>query len=400
MRPLARALGNVVSVLVFGVAPVALVSAFLAVTFGSSTFAYDFHGGLYNAAVAILHGRDPYDAALLSHLAALPAAGTGRTPLFSVPVYPAPTLLAVVPFGLLPFKAAGLAFAGLSLIAFGCALRLFGVRDWRCFGAALLSWPLVYSLRLGQVNELLLLAVALAWRFRRRTVPAALATAAAVTAKLFLWPFGVYLLLARRVKAAAIAGAAAVLACGVGWAVVGFGTLGSYPHILGDESTINGPAGVSILSLGAALGIGRTVATAAGLALAGTLLIGAERLARDPDTDRHAFALAAVAALAASPVAWPHYLVLLYAPIALLSPRLGPLWAVPLLAWAAPVGMTDRSVTEILPYIAIELVVAAAAARPLLAASRPRAALSRCVPAPGRRLLDWVAASKSTSSRS
>lgn len=400
MRPLARALANVVNVLVFGVAPAVLVSAFLAVTFGSSTFAYDFHGGLYNAAVAILHGRDPYDTALLSHLAALPAAGTGGTPLFSVPVYPAPTLLAVVPFGLLPFKAAGLAFAVLSLIAFGCALRLLGVRDWRCFGAALLSWPLVYSLRLGQVNELLLLAVALAWRWRRRMLAAGLATAAAVTAKLFLWPFGVYLLLARRVKTAALTATVALLACGIGWAVIGFGTLGSYPSVLRDESTINGPAGVSILSLGAALGLGRTVATAAGLALAGLLLIGAERLAREQDTERNAFALVSVAALAASPVVWPHYLVLLYAPIALLSPRLGPLWAVPLLAWLAPVGMADRSITEILPYVVIELVIAWAAARPLLAASRPRAAHSRSASAPGRRLLDWVVASKSTSSRS
>src|SRR6202034_3510813 len=76
-------------------------------TQGSLVF-FDFKGGLYNAGVDILHGRDPYRAAFLAHQAAIIRAGgvaLGETAknAFSVPVYPAPANLAVVPLSLLPF---------------------------------------------------------------------------------------------------------------------------------------------------------------------------------------------------------------------------------------------------------------------------------------------------------
>jgi hypothetical protein len=49
--------------------------------------------------------------------------------------------------------------------------------------------------------------------------------------------------------------------------------------------------------------------------------------------DRWTFTLAVGAALALSPIVWLHYLMLLLVPIAVASPRLGPLWLLPLAFW-------------------------------------------------------------------
>lgn len=110
----ARHLGEVVC---FGVLPAALIIAVLASTFGRTTFAYDFHGGLYNAARDILHDHDPYRPGYLAFEAGRHLGGA--QPAIDVPVYPPPVLLAAVPFALLPFKLAALLFAGISIAAPG-----------------------------------------------------------------------------------------------------------------------------------------------------------------------------------------------------------------------------------------------------------------------------------------
>jgi hypothetical protein len=93
------------------------------------------------------------------------------------------------------------------------------------------------------------------------------------------------------------------------------------------------------------------------LGLAAVLLGVAWRVAPEPDGDRRAFGLAVVAALAASPIVWPHYLVLMFVPIALTSSRLSAVWFVPLLAWLAPTEETHGHLWEILPYWSIEAAV-------------------------------------------
>ena len=44
-----------------------------------------------------------------------------------------------------------------------------------------------------------------------------------------------------------------------------------------------------------------------------------------------------------SPIVWLHYFTFLLVPLALLRPRFGPLWVVPLLAWPLPVGPAGPS---------------------------------------------------------
>ena len=61
----------------------------------------------------------------------------------------------------------------------------------------------VHGLFYGNITILLVLLVALAWRYRDRARIAGLALGAAIAAKLFVWPLVVWLLLTRRYRAAA-----------------------------------------------------------------------------------------------------------------------------------------------------------------------------------------------------
>ncbi len=368
---LRAALVRVGSILLFAVAPVVVVFAVLAWTYGTPTFLSDFHGDLYQAGKAILGGHDPYRVAFLTHLAAIARAGGQANTSFAVPVYPAPDLLAAVPLALLPYSVAGIAFTALGIVALCLGLRLLGVRDWRCYGAAFLSWPVVHTLRLGQVNELLVLAAAVAWRWRPRAVVSGCAVAAAVVAKVFLWPLGLFLLLTRRWRAAGIAVLVGVVSLLGAWAVLGFAGLGSYPRMLSDLSAVEGTAGISLLSFGAASGIAHSVATAFSAVVSLALIALAWLSLRlDQDGERSAFGLLVMAGLTSSSLVWPHYLTLLFVPIALLSPRLGPLWLVPCLAYLAPVELTHGNGWQIALYLIMELVVIVSLCRPLIARVR------------------------------
>lgn len=357
---LAVALRRVSSIIAFGVLPAVVVVATVAATVGHGTFLYDFRGDLYDAGRAIIHGRDPYQVAFLDHQAAIARAGGSPSRTFAVPVYPAPALLASVPLALLPFRLAGILFTVLALAALIGGLRLLGVRDWRCYGAALLSWPVLHSLRLGQVNELLVLGAGIAWRRRDRLYPPAAAVAAVVAMKLFLWPLGAFLLLTRRWKVAVLAVLTAALAGLAAWAVIGFAGLSAYPRMLGDLSSVEGSAGISLASVGRALGVSRTLADLVGLGACAGLLAVAWWSLRRPDGEARAFGLAVMAGLVASPLVWPHYLALVFVPIALLSPTLSPLWLVPLIAYLAPTELTHGDLWRMLPYLAIELIVVCA----------------------------------------
>jgi hypothetical protein len=298
---------------------------------------YDFQGGLYNAGQAILHGHTPYQPGFLAHQAAIMRAGgiaRGETSdtAFSIPVYPAMANLLVVPFSLLPFWLAGLLFTLLSGAAMLGGLWLLGVRDWRCMALVLISWPLLYSLFLGAVGPFLVLGAGVAWRWRDRIWPPALAIASIVAAKIFPWPLGVWLLITRRYKALAVTVAAGLVLTFGAWAVIGFDGLAQYPGMLSNMSFLQEGRAVSIVAVLLVGGVSPTVANVIAFALAGALLVVAWRYAQRPGGDRKAFGLAIIAALSATPIVWEHYMVLLFVIIALASPRLSPAWLIPLTA--------------------------------------------------------------------
>src|SRR6185436_4915141 len=96
---------------------------------------------------------------------------------------------------------------------------------------------------------------------------------------------------------------------------------------------IEAPVSYSVVAL---VGVGGTAETVVTAVLAVGLALAVVLAARAPDGDRRAFAVAAVAALVATPLLWLHYLLLLYVPIALYRPRLTPLWFLPLVLWVTP----------------------------------------------------------------
>jgi hypothetical protein len=298
---------------------------------------YDFKGGLWNAGVAILHGHSPYQPAFLAHQAAIMRAGgiaIGETAAhpFSIPVYPAIANLLVVPLSLLPFGAAGALYTLASIAAMLGGIWLLGVRDWRCFGLVLISWPFLFGLFLGAIGPFLVLGAGAAWRWRDRVWPPAVAIASVVAVKVFPWTLGVWLLITRRYKALALAVALGIVITFTAWAVIGFAGLARYPQMLSNLSYIQDGRAVSLVTVLLVAGVPPSAASVIAYAAAGLCLLLAWRLRGGLDGDRRVFGLMVIAALTASPIVWEHYLVLLFIPIALASPGLSAAWLIPVSA--------------------------------------------------------------------
>jgi hypothetical protein len=296
---------------------------------------YDFRGGLFNAGLAILHGRSPYQPGFLAHQAAIMRAGgiaRGETAAnaFSIPVYPAFANLIVVPLSLLPYAVAGALYTVASVAAMIAGIRLLGVRDWRCFALVLISWPFLKGVYLGAVGPFLVLGTGVAWRYRERLWPPALAIAATVATKVFPWPLGVWLLITRRFQTFALAVGLGLLLTFGAWAVIGFDGLAQYPKMLSEISFLQEGRAVSVVSVLLVAGLSPGAAGAAALALTAAILAGAWRIGSRPDGQAKAFGLVIIAGLTSTPIVWEHYMVLLFVPIALASPRLSRAWLLPL----------------------------------------------------------------------
>jgi hypothetical protein len=318
--------------LAFACLPAALLALF---TLGApaATAAWDFHA-FWGAAANVDHGRSPY--------AGLGANAAG-TPY---PRYLYPPLLAeaLAPLGLLGFATAAALFVAGSALALVAALRLLGVRDWRCYGVAFTWVPVLHGLRLGTLTPLLVLLVALGWR--GRTI--------ATTLKLFLWP--VLALDAAR-RPVRVLGAAALVTL-ASWAAVGFAGLAAYPSLLRQTQAEWERDGYGLPAVALHAGVPPAAATAVLLALGCVALRGLLRL-----DDRAAVAGAVVLACLVSPVSWLHYATLLLVPVALYRPRLGWAWALPLLLWLTPFEEAGGAAWRTALWLAVLVATPLAAAR-------------------------------------
>lgn len=301
----------------FGFLPFAL-PAFLAVyvlhnaSWGNDGSFYDLHT-TWVAGRNIAHGHSPYPF-----------------------IYPAPAAVVMVPFGILPWRLAVVAFFLMSTAAVFVTLRILGVRDWRCYGACLVALPTASAIWIGTPTPLLALATACVWRWRDRRFVLAIALVAAVATKIFLWPLFVWLLAMRRFRAAVIGSASIAIAVVGAWALIGFVGVTTYPKQLADAASMYEDKGYSVISFVHALGM-HGVASNVAAGIVALFAIGAVvLLARGPNGDVASFTVAIAAALLTSPIVWVHYLLLLYVPIAIVRPRLSGLWLLPLLLW--PLG--------------------------------------------------------------
>jgi hypothetical protein len=252
--------------------------------------------------------------------------------------YAYPPLLAflVSPFHPLSAAAATVLWTIVSLGAIAAALWLLGVRDWRCYALAAVFKFTRSAVDLGTVGPLLLLAAAAAWRWRERLVEPAAAVGAAIAVKLFLWPLVVWLALMRRVRGAVASVGLALAFVLVPWAAIGFDGLGAFPGLLHHLANDEASSSYSVTALAVRAHLSRSVGFGLSIVIALALLGVATWIARDPrrtvrDRDVAVLTLAIAAALAASPIVWVHYFLLLLVPLALTWPRLSPFWFVPLL---------------------------------------------------------------------
>jgi alpha-1,2-mannosyltransferase len=284
---------------------------------GKSDFWTFWHAGR-----VVLHGGDPYPAiATLPHVA---------DKWFAPFVYPPVAAFLFAPLAALPFTVAKFLYFALNLVAVAAALRMLRVRDWRCYSIAFASAPIMEATGIGTISIPLLVVVAAAWRYRDRARAVGPLVAAAVTAKLFLWPLWFWLVRTRRWRAAAIAAGAGFAATVAAWAAIGFAGLRDYPTLLGRMTGLEGPHGYSVYALQRVVGVGDASAARVVSVLGIVALVLVLWWVRDDQ--RLILALLGVAFLA-TPILWPHYLVLLFVPIGLTSPQLSRLWFAPLLLW-------------------------------------------------------------------
>lgn len=308
----------------------ATLAAALVVFQGSRGAAYDFTA-YFDAARRLAAGQPLYQPVTQ---AGPFAPGPGGLYLYPPPL--AVALLALVP---LAPSAAALAWQVLHVLALVAACALVPVRHTvrlAAFGVTALSLPTLLDLNLGNVSLFVLLAGAAVWRWRTHLRGGALAGVAATLAIAVRPPVGILLAWwAGQRRRAPLAGAVlAGVALIVGSAVLaGPAAWPAYARLLLNLRGA-GPTSsdVGLAAVAARAGVPEplpTVLFAVGVLLALVAVVVASR--RDEEAGL-------VAALAATPLVvpllWPHYLVLLVLPGALLAER-GRRWGLllPLLGW-------------------------------------------------------------------
>ena len=315
---------RVLTVGVFAEAPVIFLAFYVWLIGIKDGWKMQDFAAVRSAGVAVLHGHSPYppaDPQVLSRAHEL--------------VYPPLVAYLFAPFAAMPNGIAAPLYFFLMLGALAATLRVAGVRDWRCYGVVMLWYPTIGCLGTGALGPILALLLASAWRFRDRPAIGAPVLAAAIVAKLFLWPLVLWLVATRRWRAAAASAIWAAALFLVPFAPLGTHALDRYPHLLRTLDGVFGDVSFSASAFFHAAGLSHHRADAAVIVL-GALLALAVLVLGARKEDHAAFAVAVAAALLLSPIVWMHYYVLLVVPIAISAPMLSAVWFAPLACWGSP----------------------------------------------------------------
>lgn len=325
-------------------------------------FALDFHLAFLPAAHAVVHGASPYSA--------IGSQALGEGTAF---LYPPLGAYLLAPFTLLPPLAAEVVAVAIVAAAVPATLLLLDVRDWRCHAIAFLWWPTIIGIQTANLTLPMLLGLAVAWRYRNRTLVVAFALGLVVALKLFFWPLLLWPLVTRRYRAGILA---VVISAGLvvlPWAGIGFAGLRGYPHLLAGVSRGEGPRSYSLAALFHAVLPSWTAATAVETVVGASVLLLAFEAGRR-GRDRHAFGLVIVAALVLTPLLEMHYLAALLVVVALFQPRFSVAWFLPLLIFGAPatVAGSTMQVVHVLVIAGATVVLAINDWHPRLPALRTR----------------------------
>ncbi|HEX4521811.1 MAG TPA: glycosyltransferase family 87 protein [Gaiellaceae bacterium] len=305
---MARRLCDAALIAGLGAAMVWLADVEITAIVGEHGIGSDFAGTIYYPAVAVVHGLSPY--------------GYPGTPThLAGSVYPPSAFVSFAWLGLMGHSAAVAVWITLMVAAAVATLYLLGVRDPRCYALWLLNPMALSTIAIGNATILVILLVAVAWRWRDSPWVTGLALAAAVAVKFFVAPLVIWMLATKRYKAAAVTTLTVPVAVLTAWATVGFSGITRYPSILSMNDSIfssNGPflQGFVLQEHGSS-----HEALAAGIVAAFVLLIGAWFVG-----DLGGFTLAICASIILAPVAWIGYAGLLVIPLAVASRRFSLLW--------------------------------------------------------------------------
>jgi hypothetical protein len=286
------------------VVAVAWTLAFVGLSLAEGLLAWDVRFAYLPAAEAVLAGENPY-----------PALDDPILDEQKGYVYPPQLLFALMPLTPLPVPvAAALVAAGMIALLLA-TLRVLGVRDIRCYAAALLWVPAISGVLLSNISIPLAFALAVLWRYRDAVWPPAIALGLSVSAKLLLWPMLVWTLATRRVRAtlaAALIGVSVTLAA---WAAIGFDGLRMYPDLLERLSELQSERSYSFVGMAKTLGLAPSVGSAVCLLVGACLLVLCVAFARRDD-DVRSFTCAV--------------------PLAIARPRFSAVWLLPVILWVSP----------------------------------------------------------------
>jgi hypothetical protein len=311
------------------VGSVALLVAMLGLVMGTAgnTLGYDYtcYAG---AAQHLLDGQPIYDNAFSIAVGTCPGTYT----------YPPTFAAALIPWLLFGAAAAGLwCVAMAACFVAGVALLPVG-RDvrWIVVIVAALDWPLLYAVKLGQVEPLLFLGFASAWRAMDRPDVVGLVTALGALVKVQPGLLGIWALATRRYRAAVGAAIVTLALAGAATIVTGFGAWATYADLVrglgGTFSTTHNFAPGAVAHLAGASDAVANAVQFGSSALALAALLAAFRWA-SPVASLQVTIV--VSQLLSAPLR-DHYAVLLLLPVAWLVAR-GWTWAalIPLLGWIA-----------------------------------------------------------------
>ncbi len=326
---LARAALPILAVLLFGAMTLAILST------AGSTWGYDYQAYV-RAAQRLLDGLPLYDSSV-------DLAGG-----FAIYLYPPPFALAFIPFALVGEPTGLLAWTSLLIGCTVTAIALMPVSAtlrWVLLLLAAIDWPVLYSLKLGQVGPILLLLFVLGWRWLDR--PAGLGATIGIGTLVKLQPalLGGWAALTGRWRAAGIAIGVVVVVSLVTLPFVGIGAWSDYVGLLRSVSEPvttphNFTPGAVLYAAGVSAGVATAVQWAVVAATLVAVVVAARRLRAEAS-----YVVAVVATQLVSPLLWDHYAIVLLLPVAWLAAH-GARWAlaIPLatslpLLWLVPAAI-------------------------------------------------------------
>jgi glycosyl transferase family 87 len=320
--------------------PVIAVVVFASVTLAilataGSTWGYDYQAYAH-AAQRLLDGQRLYEP------------GVDLAGGFAIYLYPPPFALAFVPFvwlgdplGLYAWTAV---LIGCTVVAVA-AMPVSVMLRWALLLMAGLDWPVLYSLKLGQVGPILLLLFVLGWRWLDRDRGLGMTIGIGALVKVQPALLGIWAALTGRWRAALFGFGIAAGVCLVTLPIVGIGAWADYVALLRQVSEPvatphNFTPGAVLYQSGVDAGIATVIQW---VVVAGTLAVVV--IAARWRSASTSYVVAVVASQLVSPLLWDHYAIVLLLPVAWLVAR-GAWWALTIpvatslpLLWVAPAAV-------------------------------------------------------------